>query len=99
LASQWTALAEAALPNTVAPFAETKRLLRQKYALLMTRGEAGVTPAQPVTDQLAALGRQASREFPLDAAGVNALFADLGARLDALLEAEQASLTILKQSI
>lgn len=99
LAGQWTALAEAALPDAVPPFAETKRLLRQKQALLMGQGEAGVMPAQPMTAAIADLGRETSRAFPLDAAAVSELFADLGERLAGLYTAENAALDILKQAV
>lgn len=99
LAARWTDVAEAALPDTVPAFAETKRLLRQKNTLLMRKGEAGVAPAQALTDQIAPLGRQTSREFPLDAAAVNALFADLGERVAGLYTAELGALAVLKQSL
>jgi hypothetical protein len=99
LARQWTALAEAALPDTVPALAETRRLLRQKHALLMAQGEAGVALAQPVTAQLAALGRQTSQEFPLEAPAVIALFADLGERLAGLYASENAALATLKQAL
>jgi hypothetical protein len=98
LAGQWTQLAEAALPDAVAPFQETKRLLRQKHAALM-QGQAGVAMAQPITDQLADLGRRTSREFPLEATEVDTLFSDLGERLSALYAAEIEALAELKAAV
>ncbi len=98
LAGQWTRLAEAALPDAVAPFQETKRLLRRKHAALM-QGEVGVAAAQPLTDQLSDLGRRTSREFPLEAGEVTALFGGLGERLSALYAAENEALAKLQAAI
>jgi hypothetical protein len=94
LAAQWTSLAEAALPDTVPAFAQTKQLLRRKYALLR-QGQAGVAAALPITAELAALGRAASQDFPLDSAGLTHLFADLSNRLAHLYEAELAAVSTL----
>ena len=91
-------MAEAALPDTVPAFKETKRLLRRKHKALM-KGQAGVAAAQPITDQLADLGRRTSREFPLEAAEVNALFGDMGERLSALYAAENQALAELKAAL
>jgi len=54
----------------------------------MTEGQAGVAHSQPVTAVLPALGRGASQSFPLDAAGVNAIFGNRSQRL-ALLHASE----------
>ena len=99
LAGQWTALAEAALPDASEPFKETKRLLRQKHKLLMTEGQAGVAAAEPVTTALAQLGRQSSQNFPLEESAVNALFADLGERLAGLFAAENEALAQLQAAL
>ena len=98
LASQWTALAEAALPDAAPPFEETKRLLRRKHAALM-QGQPGVTLAQPLTDQLSDLGRRTSREFPLEDAAIIALFGDLGERLASLYGAEKEALVELQNAL
>jgi hypothetical protein len=98
LAGQWTTLAEAALPDTEPAFKETKRLLRQKQAALM-QGEAGVAAAEPVTAQLADLGRRTSRDFPLDAPAVSALFNDLGERIAQLYAAENEALAELRAAV
>ncbi len=99
LAGQWTALAEAALPDASEPFKETKRLLRQKHKLLMTEGQAGVAAAEPVTTALAQLGRQSSQNFPLEESAVNVLFADLGERLAGLFAAENEPLAQLQAAL
>jgi hypothetical protein len=98
LAEQWSSLAEAALPDKVATFQETKRLLRQKHAALM-QGQAGVAIAEPLTVHLATLGRQTSQAFPLEAGGATALFADLSERLAALYAAENEALAKLQAAL
>jgi hypothetical protein len=99
LTAQWTAVAEAALPDSEPAFAETKTLLRRKHALLMQQGQAGTALAEPVTAELAAIGRAASRDFPLDDAAVTVLFADVGDRLRELYEAELKALDVLRAAV
>ena len=99
LAGQWTDMAETALPDEVPAFKDTKRLLRQKHALLMGQGQAGVAPAQAVTAELANLGRATSRDFPLDDAAVKALFTAVGEKVAGLYEAENAALARLQAAL
>lgn len=99
LPARWTAVAEAALPEAVPAFAQTKALLRRKHALLMTQGEAGVAATEAITAELAALGRETSRAFPLDDGATQALFGEVGERVQALYEAELKALDTLVKSI
>ena len=96
LAAQWTQLADAALPDGVDPFRETKKLLRQRHDLLMRRGGDAAAEMLPLTERLAALQAEYNRAFPLSDAEVDSLFSAIGERLLALYDAEVAALEQLR---
>jgi hypothetical protein len=99
LAAQWVDLAEAFLPSSVPVFETTKDLVRRKHQRLRAAGQAAVAEVQALTDQLQALHAEVSREFPLDAAQIQSLFADLSVRLRALYAAEVAAARALQESL
>jgi len=99
LAAQWTALAEAALPDRVPGFKETKALLRRKDERLMAAGSDAEAEVLPVTRQLGALYDQFNPAFPLDAAEIAALLAELGERLNAIYAAEKEAAAALREAI
>ena len=99
LAAQWTDLAESALPDGVAPLAETRALLKQRDALLLAGGDAALAEMQPLTDQLSAMSRQYNRAFPMADADVDALFETLSGKLLAIYEAEVAAVKQLQAAV
>jgi hypothetical protein len=99
LAVQWADLADAFLPSSVPVFATTKDLMRRKHQRLRAEGQAVVAEVQPLTDQLQALHAEVSRDFPLDAAQTQALFASLSERLHALYAAELAAARALQEAL
>lgn len=99
LAAQWSALAEAALPDRVPGFKETKAVLRRKHTRLLAAGSAAEAEVWPLTRQLEALYGQLNPAFPLDAAEIAALWAELGERLHALYAAEREAAGALRQAI
>ncbi len=91
LAAPWQAFADAALPAK--PFAETRDLLKQKYALLRRNQQDKL---RPVAERLETLEREMNDAFPLDDAAVQAHFSAMQSALQTVYEAEVAALTTLK---
>jgi hypothetical protein len=97
LAAQWNALAEAALPDDVALFADTKRLLHERHTVLMEGGEAWQRTTD-LTEQLEAIRSACNTNFPMDDAAVKALFEDLQSRLFALYDGERTAIQALQEA-
>ena len=99
LADMWSDLAEAALPDQVAPLHEAKTLLEERHRLLMAHGDEATAALQPLTERLAALRAEHNRAFPLDAAATAELFAVLQDKLMAIYDAETAAIAALGQAL
>lgn len=99
LATQWSAFAESALPDTSEPLRETKALMRQRYDLLMTQGGDGVDAMRVLTERLGGLYDQHKHNFPMSDAEINTLFSTMGEQLAALYKAEVAALAALKEAV
>lgn len=97
LSRQWLELAAAALPDGVAPLAETRALLDERHAVLMGGGEAWRETAG-ITHQLDAMSAEYNRAFPLDD-GIRVLFEDLQTRIMAIYKDEKAAIEALGQTI
>jgi hypothetical protein len=98
LARRWHAFAEAALPDEVPALAETKALLRQRHAAIQLGGDAWQS-SRTVTETLRGMSSRNNLEFPIDDAGVNALFVTLQTHLLELYEAENTAHQALKDAI
>ncbi|NOT07729.1 MAG: DUF4872 domain-containing protein [Gemmatimonadales bacterium] len=95
LGRDWTALANAALPDEVPAFRQTKELLARKSEFLH---EQTAEATEEVARAWAAFGEEGERmkkAFPLDAAQSRALRRELKRRVVALHEAEVAALEAL----
>jgi hypothetical protein len=90
LGSEWSALADAALPDSVPAFRETKELLTRKSELFHTEGAPG-WEAGACGPELAAFAARMQETFPLDEAQCTALRRELKQRVRALYEGEVAA--------
>lgn len=99
LAGQWHGLAEMALPDSSEPLRETKRLLLERYDVLMKNGGDGLDALQPLTIRLNALHAEHHYTFPMSDGAIDTLFAALGEGLLALYGAEVKALVALKAAI
>jgi hypothetical protein len=97
LAVLWDALADEALPDAVPLFADTKRLLRERHAILKQGGDAWRT-TEPLTQQLRAHRSEGNLNLPLNDAQVADLFAALQSRLNSIYAAEVAALDALRNA-
>jgi hypothetical protein len=98
LAAQWSAFADAALPDNIDPMRETKDLLRQRYEILMTHGGEAADKIRPLSDRLHALQTQFHDNVPMSDAEIDAHFVMLGEQLLTLYQAELDALAVLKEA-
>lgn len=98
LSTQWDTLAEAALPDAVAPFREVKHLLRERNEMLLQGGEAWRDSA-PLSNHIRAISTTCNLDFPMSDAEVTHLFSDLQERLFAIYNAEQRAVEALREVI
>lgn len=95
-ARQWTALANAALPDSEAPFKEAKELMRQKKTLLETQGEAAIPEMRQIEIRLKEIRGEMREAFPLNPVQSQELLASLRTQILALHDAEQKAIAPLR---
>ena len=96
-AAEWRALAEMALGDEVPVFAETKALMRARYAAFAQGDQASLASAMK---DLAALEATNNMDgWPLDESATHALFERIGEQLQSIFAAEQSALDALKQAM
>ncbi|MCP5096213.1 MAG: BtrH N-terminal domain-containing protein, partial [Chloroflexi bacterium] len=96
-AAQWTAVAEAALPDHVLAFKETKALMRQKQAAFV-RGD-GVVALAAINDRQTAVSETMATDFPLTDADINELLDNLSSEVRKLHTLEKAAIEALQAGI
>lgn len=96
LGAAWTALAESALPDAVVMLGETRRLLREKDALIVGRGPAALDELRAVNERLGAIEATAGEAFPLSDTGALDLLDELRARLLEISAEEQSAAAVLR---
>jgi uncharacterized protein DUF4872/butirosin biosynthesis protein H-like len=94
LGRDWSALAEAALPDSMPALREVKELFAHKWELMHTGG--GRAEVADCWKALSERGAAMEENFPLDAAASKALRRDLKQRVTALYEGEVAALAELE---
>ncbi len=99
LGAQWSELAEAALPNRVKEFKQSKTLMRKQARLFADKGAKAARQMDKNRAVLADLERAVLADFPLDSDAVEALLGDLGGRIAAVHEAEVAALERLAAAL
>jgi len=98
LGRQWTALADAALPEGVESFRQTRELLRRQCRLFEEQGAAAADPIAEVVASLRAIAVEWRRSFPLTAAESVQLLEELRERIVALHQAELQAARCLRQA-
>lgn len=94
----WAHLAEIALPDSSAPFARAKALLRARDEALR-QGPAGSEKAASAADELETLHHELNRAFPLDETQRRLLFEAMSAQISHLYEAEMAAANALREAV
>ena len=91
LGRKWSALADAALPDEVAPFREVKDLLARREELFLNQGPAATSDIKGIWTQLTALEQAMSQDFPLTDAESAELRAALQERIRDIYAGERAA--------
>ena len=87
----WGELANAALPDDVAPFREAKILLARREEIFLSQAPNATEEIKGIWAQLTALERDMGKEFPLTDAESNQLRAELKERILEIYEKERAA--------
>jgi hypothetical protein len=98
-AALWQALAEAALPESIPAFAETRDLLHRRRDLLVAQGEAAGDEIAAINERLHALSGEMDAAFPLSDAEAQSLRENLHDHIERLYEAESAAAHALKGAV
>jgi hypothetical protein len=98
-AALWSAFAEAALPDSVQPLSETKKLLNQKYSHFLTEGNDSAAELSRISQKLEELEVVLNGRFPLNDSDMHTLFADLQTHLEKIYAAEQKALDALAGAV
>lgn len=98
-AALWSAFAEAALPDSVQPLSETKKLLNQKYSYFLTEGNDSAAELSRISQKLEELEVALNGRFPLNDHDTHTLFADLQTHLEKIYAAEQKALDALAGAV
>jgi hypothetical protein len=98
-AALWSAFAEAALPDSVQPLSETKKLLNQKYSHFLTEGNDSAAELSRISQKLEELEVALNGRFPLNDRDTHTLFADLQTHLEKIYAAEQKALDALAGAV
>lgn len=99
LAADWTAFAEAALPNRVAPFKKTKTLLRKRESLWREKGSKGRKACLTASDQLVSIEREQLKSLAMPRPAVIGLLNDLRIRVESLHAAETTAIHRLAKTV
>jgi hypothetical protein len=99
LGRDWSALADAALPDDLPAFREAKDLSNRRCELICTGGPTATEELRGVWERLGRLTDGAQERFPLTDADCAALRADLGQRIAGIYEKEQAAHAALGEAV
>jgi hypothetical protein len=89
LGEQWGALADAALPKSVQPFQQARKLLEQRYRAFIDKGPKGLADMNKSAAALHALIASCAKDPPLDATATVAHLEGLVPRIVTLAEGER----------
>ncbi|HYE79128.1 MAG TPA: DUF4872 domain-containing protein, partial [bacterium] len=92
LAALWTSLADAALPDKVKPFKQTKELMRKKESLFLAKGAGAAKDLAKLQGQLDDLGESMKAGYPWGDADAKAFYQDMHDRLVQIHGAEESAL-------
>ena len=96
LGNQWRTFADSVLPDHIAPLAEARKLVSQKYAIFLEHGNAKPNELAQISNELIDLEDELNPSFPIADDEMNALFANMQNDLFAIYEAEIAALETLR---
>jgi hypothetical protein len=95
----WDDLSSALLPDHVAEFAETRRLMLRRHRLFLELGSAALEDIQQVNARLREIKAQVSANFPLDDAGVVAMREDISRYVMRIHDIEMEAIEALQSAM
>lgn len=98
-AAAWRDLGQALLPADVPILHETRTLLWERKQRFVTEGNAALPRMQAINARLDEIKTAVETDFPLDAAGVDALHARIADRVQQLHDVEATAVTALRDAM
>lgn len=98
-AALWRELADAALPESTPALRQTRDLLTEREKRYLTEGSASVERRQQITAELSRLAQAVGAAFPLTQTEIEALLADLAARVRAIHDIEREAALALQAAL
>jgi hypothetical protein len=92
----WGKLSSTLLPDSIAPFAEARELMRRRRQLFIEQGGEATHQLRQIDSQLDHLRTAMETEFPLDEAGATAMRQEIAEQVLALHDVEREAVTALK---
>lgn len=99
LHERWSALAQAALPDAIADFKDTKELLDRRAAINLEQGSAGLDAIAPINDALHEIKSRLNPSFPVGESDTSLLLADIQSQIEGIYQAEKEALAALKMAV
>ena len=98
-AAAWQKLPEALLPDEIAPFGESRRLMLQKHLLFLDRGGEALEEIQTINARLEEIHDRMKGDFPLTQAEVEAFRERLAEQVVAIHDAEATAVEALQEGM
>ena len=98
-AEEWAMLTQRLLPDEVAPFYETRELIRRRHLAFLDRGNAATVEMNDIDARLAAIRAMMANEWPLTQAEVEALRAGIAEQLMIIHDVEAKAVEIIKSAM
>lgn len=97
-AQAWDALSAALLPDDVAPFKESRDLMKHSYELFLTQGNASIAERQQIEQRLKAIRKDMDTHYPLTEAQTAALRIALREQVMRVHDAEVLAIDMLQSA-
>ncbi len=99
VATLWTNFADAALPDEIEPFQETKALLAKKYETFLAHGAEADVELRELSQQLQGLEVELNGRLPITDDTMHALFGEMQGHLEQIYASEKEALATLAGAI
>ncbi len=98
-AAAWHDLGRALLPDSIAPFKETRELMLRRHPMFLDQGLAALDEIRSLDARLDGLRRAIAADFPLDAAGVAAMRENIASHVLRLHDIERDAVLALQEAM
>ena len=95
----WDVLAVALLPDAVAPFGETRRLLLERHRIFLDEGHKALPRIRKINGRLDEIRSSMADDFPLDEAGVAALREEMAEHVMGIHDLEEFAVADLRAAM